>query len=119
MGHGHNQEHFHKCVILHNLMIEDESNYNLEPLFDVGSNVSHLRWRLSFEDYCQGNTQIENVATHYNLKNDLVEHLWAWKGNDENWNNEFGMLKNYSQHLSLGIIHMSNDSIPIIDKFIF
>jgi hypothetical protein len=31
------------CVILHNLIIEDESNYNLEPLFDVGSNVSHLK----------------------------------------------------------------------------
>jgi hypothetical protein len=29
-------------VILHNLIIEDESNCNLTPLFDVGSNVSHL-----------------------------------------------------------------------------
>ncbi len=31
------------CVILHNLIIEDESNCNLEPLFDVVSNVSHLK----------------------------------------------------------------------------
>jgi hypothetical protein len=30
------------CVILYNLIIEGESNCNLEPLFDVGSNVSHL-----------------------------------------------------------------------------
>jgi hypothetical protein len=39
-------------VILHNLIIEDESNCNLKPLFDVGSNVSHLKQGLSFEDYC-------------------------------------------------------------------
>ncbi len=119
MGHGHNQEHFIGCVIMHNLIIEDESNCNLEPLFNFGSNVSHLKWRLSFEDYHQGTTQIENVATHYNLKNDLVEHLWAWKGNNVNWNKFFGMFKNSSQHPSFGIIHMSIDSIPIIDKFIF
>ncbi len=30
-------------VILHNLIIEGECNCNLEPLFDVGSNVSHLK----------------------------------------------------------------------------
>jgi hypothetical protein len=71
-------------VILHNLIIEDESNCNLEPLFDVGSNVSHLKRGLSFEEYCQGTTQIENVVIHYNLKNDLVEHLWAEKGNNAN-----------------------------------
>jgi len=31
-------------------------------LFDVGFNVSHLKRGLSFEDYCQGTTQIKNVA---------------------------------------------------------
>jgi hypothetical protein len=61
------------CVILHNLIIEDESNCNLEPLFDVGSNVSHSKEGLSFEGYLQGTTQIENVVTHYNL----VKHFWA------------------------------------------
>jgi len=56
------------CVILHNLIIEDESNCNLEHLFDVGSNVSHLKQGLSFEDHFQGTTQIDNVVTHYNLE---------------------------------------------------
>jgi hypothetical protein len=37
---------------LHNLIIEDECDCNLEPWFDVGSNVSHLKWGMSFEDYC-------------------------------------------------------------------
>jgi hypothetical protein len=56
------------CVILHNLIIEDESNCNLEHFFDVGSNVSHLKQGLSSEDHFQGTTQIENVVTHYNLE---------------------------------------------------
>jgi hypothetical protein len=43
-----------------------------------------LKQGFSFEDYCQKITQIENVATHYNLKNDLVEHLWARKNNNAN-----------------------------------
>ncbi len=51
------------CVISYNLIIEDESNCNLEYLFNVGSNVAHLKQGLSFEDYCQRTTQIENVAT--------------------------------------------------------
>jgi hypothetical protein len=55
-------------VILDNLIIEDESTYNLEHLFDVGYNVSHLKQGLSFEDHFQGTTQIENVVTHYNLE---------------------------------------------------
>jgi hypothetical protein len=84
MGHGDNQEYSHKVLALHNLTIEDESKCNLEPLFDVGSNVSHLKRRLSFEDYYQGTTQIENVATHYNFRIDIVKHLWAQKGNNTN-----------------------------------
>jgi hypothetical protein len=39
-------------VILRNLIIKDESNCNLKHLFDVGSNVSHLKQRLFFGDYC-------------------------------------------------------------------
>jgi hypothetical protein len=56
------------CMILHNSIIKDESNCNLEHLFDVGSNVSHLKQGLSFEDQFQGTTQIENLVTHYNLE---------------------------------------------------
>ncbi len=55
-------------VILHNLIIKDESNCNLEHLFDVGSNVSHLKQGLFFENHFQRTTQIENVVTRYNLE---------------------------------------------------
>jgi hypothetical protein len=43
MGHGHINSILIGCVILHNLIIKDDSNCNLEPLFDVGSIVSHLK----------------------------------------------------------------------------
>jgi hypothetical protein len=36
------------CVILHSLIIEDESNYNLEPSCDVGFSVSHLKVGIVF-----------------------------------------------------------------------
>jgi hypothetical protein len=84
MGHGHNQEYSHRGCDLHNLIIEDESNCNLEHLFDVGSNVSDLKQGLYFEDHFQVTTQIRNVVTHYNLEKDLVKHLWAQKGNNAN-----------------------------------
>jgi hypothetical protein len=65
---------FIRCVILHNLIIEDESNCNLKPLCDVGSNVWHDG--LFVEDYYKITIEIENVIANYNFKNDLVEHLW-------------------------------------------
>jgi hypothetical protein len=81
VGHGHNQEHSHRVC---DLIIEDESNGNLEPLSHIGSNILHLKQGLCFEDYYQITTHIENVATHYNFKNDLVEHMWVQKCNNAN-----------------------------------
>jgi hypothetical protein len=47
---------------------------NLEPSFDVSENLTF--WRaFSSEDYVQSTTQIENRDFHYNIWNDLVEHL--------------------------------------------
>jgi hypothetical protein len=47
---------------------------NLEPSFDVRENITFLR-ALSFEDYVESTTQIENHNFHCNLWNDLIEHL--------------------------------------------
>ncbi len=77
------------CVILHNIIIEYESNCDIKPLFDIGTNGSHLKWRLFFETYCQTTIEIENATTHYNLRNDLVEHLWDRKGNNMYWNKHY------------------------------
>jgi hypothetical protein len=44
---------FIRCVILFILIIDDEYNYNLKPLIDVGVYVSHLKEGLCLEDFCQ------------------------------------------------------------------
>jgi hypothetical protein len=54
------------CVVLHNMIIEDEQNLNLEPSFDVRENIT-FKTRLSLEDYVEGTTQIENHDSHNNL----------------------------------------------------
>jgi hypothetical protein len=69
------------CLVLHNMIIEDEYNLNLEPSFDVGKNITFKRGFL-FEDYVESVIQIENYNFHYNLQNDFIEHLWQLKGNN-------------------------------------
>jgi hypothetical protein len=39
-----------------------------------------MRRGLTFAKYIQGIEEIENQMTYYNLKNDLVDQLWALKG---------------------------------------
>jgi len=57
------------------MTIKDEYNLNLEPSFDVKGNITFKRG-LSFEDYVESATQIENYDFHYNFQNDLIKHLW-------------------------------------------
>jgi hypothetical protein len=40
-----------------------------------------MRRRLNFEDYVHGHEMIRDGRSHYMLRNDLMEHLWALKGN--------------------------------------
>lgn len=70
---------FLACVILHNMIIEDEAGLNLEFLFDnrIGTN---LRRGPSLDAYKQGTEEMENTDTYFTLRNDLMEHLWAVKG---------------------------------------
>jgi hypothetical protein len=35
---------------------------------------------LAFEALVAGTEQLENIEQHYNLREDLVEHLWILKG---------------------------------------
>jgi hypothetical protein len=68
------------CVILHNMIIEDErSEDNLEPLFEIGDDVEIPR-DLSFQTLVTGTEELENLDQPYNLKGDLVKHLWTLKG---------------------------------------
>ena len=69
------------CVILHNMIVEDE--YGLEEediLQDLQGDDVPLQRGLSFGDYLTCMTEIESVNKHYNLRADLVNHLWTLKG---------------------------------------
>ena len=40
-----------------------------------------MRRGLNFEDYVRGHEMIRDEMSHYMLRNDLIEQLWALKGN--------------------------------------
>jgi hypothetical protein len=70
------------CYILHNMILDDEQDVpGLENILapEFGGNVP-LRRGLSFEELATSTSEIENKDTHYGLRGDLIEHLWALKG---------------------------------------
>jgi hypothetical protein len=68
------------CIIMHNIIIENESSeQNLEPLFEVEAPIGITR-PLPFEALVVGTEQLENIELHYNLRGDLVKHLWTLRG---------------------------------------
>jgi hypothetical protein len=60
-------------VVLHNMILEDESLKELKP-FKPHRNI-HTRHGLSFVDLKQSTKHIKNSELHYQLKNELIEHL--------------------------------------------
>jgi hypothetical protein len=62
------------CVILHNMVIEDEENLVLKSTIKLPDNIQ-MRRGLTFVEYVECTNEIENQQTHYNLKNDLIDHL--------------------------------------------
>ena len=68
------------CIIMHNMILEDERDLRLEPILDCGPSEGNMRPQFSFRDLQTGTREIENSGTHYALCTDLVEHLWRLKG---------------------------------------
>jgi hypothetical protein len=77
------------CVIIHNMIIEDERDCNFESLFDL-TNVEQLQLKFTFQTHMEGTSELENSQTHFNMKLNLVEHLWVMKG----YNNCFKKISN-------------------------
>ena len=75
-------------VILHNMIIEseradppqhdDHPYYHVGPLAEIDHEYADLA--ADFAIYLTMNAQIKNVGEHEQLQNDLVEHLWAIRG---------------------------------------
>ncbi len=89
-------------VILHNMIIEDKKEHNLEALFEPQNIKKQFRHGLSFEQYKQGTMDLEDVDAHLALKGDLIEHLLAQKAMDNMkfFLNHFWLLHSYLQHCS-------------------
>ena len=73
------------CVILHNMIIESERDnpmYDVEPYERQGplANVDHQVPVAAFAAILAGRQEIRDNATHHQLQNDPVEHLWRLKG---------------------------------------
>ena len=70
------------CIIMHNMIIEDESGTDLEILTPeaASSSSSGMRRGFTFADLTRETTLIEDTDTYYNLRDDLVQHLWEHKG---------------------------------------
>jgi hypothetical protein len=64
------------------MIIKNENNARLGDYFDVTTiPITH---DYTIDKYTHDNRKIENANAHYKLHNDLIEHLWALRGNKYN-----------------------------------
>jgi hypothetical protein len=64
-----------RCVILHNMILEDERGLNFPCFFDnVGTRVQPERNLSHLQAFLQTHWEIKDANTHNQLLNDLVEH---------------------------------------------
>ncbi|OWY96494.1 hypothetical protein PHMEG_00033228, partial [Phytophthora megakarya] len=79
------------CVILHNMIVEDERGENLPWDYDGASNVSvyriaadcsedHDNSDVGFDSFLARLTAIRSKQMHIQRQKDLVEHLWQLNG---------------------------------------
>ena len=70
------------CCILHNMIMEDECDVpGLEnALVNAGVDNVALCRGMTLDEFSAHTVEIENADTHYALRGDLIEHLWALKG---------------------------------------
>jgi hypothetical protein len=69
------------CVILHNMIIEDEKHLNLEFFFDnVGTRVKPSKNPDKIQALLETFRNIEYRGTHHQHKEDLFQHHWSHHG---------------------------------------
>ncbi|KAL9346423.1 hypothetical protein Peur_061276 [Populus x canadensis] len=73
------------CIIMHNMIIEDEGAMNLgfDHEREVNSFISVSHGEIpELHDFLQTHNRIRDRATSSQLQEDLVEHLWEQYGNE-------------------------------------
>ncbi|RWR92167.1 putative nuclease HARBI1 [Cinnamomum micranthum f. kanehirae] len=76
------------CIIMHNMIIEDERDQSPTPNYDARegecSDLPVSRDHTTeFQDFIQNHLRIRDKRTHSQLQTDLVEHLWHFQGRYE------------------------------------
>ncbi len=51
-----------------------------------GANLAYLKTSLAFQACMEETQELDKLQAHYNLKIDLVEHLWAQSHLNIRWN---------------------------------
>ena len=69
------------CVILHNMIVEDERDLDLEYNYDnVGSRVKPATDPDEINAFLETYRKIENYDSDNQLQHDLIEHRWQLYG---------------------------------------
>ena len=73
------------CIILHNMIVEDELKEDLDWDYDGSATVSvHVEQSKNgqdiFSQFITNFHALRNVEKHNSIRNDLIKHLWALKG---------------------------------------
>ena len=64
------------CCIMHNMIIDDERDHNQSAVLEH-VRVKNTHRNLNFEVDLQRQVEIQNREQHFQLRNDLIEHLWS------------------------------------------
>jgi hypothetical protein len=67
-------------MVLHNMIIEDEKDLNLEFFDNVGTRVKPTRNLDKIQVFLETYRNIENAGTHKQLKADLIRYHWQRHG---------------------------------------
>ncbi|XP_074363637.1 uncharacterized protein LOC141704254 [Apium graveolens] len=76
------------CITLHNMIIEDKRELQLEEQFDtnveIPTDILNRNHPNTFREFIEVHAQIRDKQDHIQLQNDLIEHLWQVHGGDMN-----------------------------------
>ena len=68
------------CIIMHNMIIENEHGLEVENLYDRPLQDGHMQREFTYYKLEVGIQEIEDSSSHLALRNDLTDHLWLRKG---------------------------------------
>lgn len=82
------------CIILHNMILEDEGHATCQDYDPTDPSLDPEYWTqdTTYETRRLNNAIIRNKEMHIRLKNDLVKHVWE---NKQQYEDRRGPLRNY------------------------